>query len=186
MEQFSNDNLFHITNDFVKWCKIACHVKQNCSTWIFLLHRQCLRPLGQWSCMDQGLPLFYHSKPTSSNKVCIKVANLTNSTNSLELTDSLRHSLGVMGRCNKNSGKVWSLVIHLNIHLFATFPYWEFWRTPISEVSTVTPGWKLIMLELWNQNTNSGCPTLSLMVGREFLMVVFNQQNNILHWGLTF
>lgn len=33
---------------------------------------------------------------------------------------------------------------------------------PISEVSTVTPGWKLIMLELWNQNTNSGCPTLSL------------------------
>ena len=35
-------------------------------------------------------------------------------------------------------------------------------KSPIIDVSTVTPGWKLIRVELWNQNTNSGCPTLSL------------------------
>ena len=35
-------------------------------------------------------------------------------------------------------------------------------KSPIIDVSTVTPGWKLMRVELWNQNTNSGCPTLSL------------------------
>ena len=35
-------------------------------------------------------------------------------------------------------------------------------RSPMREVSTVTPGWKLIIVELWNQKTNSGWPTLSL------------------------
>ena len=29
-------------------------------------------------------------------------------------------------------------------------------RAPMREVSTVTPGWKLIIVELWNQKTNSG------------------------------
>ena len=47
-----HDKLLHITNNFVMWCKIACHVKQNCSTWNILLHRHCLRRLRQLSCMD--------------------------------------------------------------------------------------------------------------------------------------
>ena len=31
-----------------------CYVEQNCSTWKFLIHRQCLRRLRQLSCMIEG------------------------------------------------------------------------------------------------------------------------------------
>ena len=38
----------------------------------------------------------------------------------------------------------------------------ESWSCPTSLVSTLTPGWKLIMERLWYQNTNWGVTRLSL------------------------
>ena len=51
-------NLLYMTSNFVKWCKIVCHMEQFWFTWqaklswgAKLLHRQCLRHLRQILCM---------------------------------------------------------------------------------------------------------------------------------------